>query len=123
MSQERLCSFAALVCALLCGVLLFAPSIIFWLFNMTPDAGGEIIARRAAMLFAGLAYMAWGVKDLASSRALQILFRGFAISMALLAVLGCVEFLRGSVGVGIAVAIVFEIYFAVSFARLSMRGS
>lgn len=106
---------------MLCLVLLFVPGLIFWLFAMPHDVAGVLIARRAAMLFAGLGYLAWSARLLAPSPASGAIFRSFSIAMAGLALLGCFEFLRGNVGVGIGLAVAAEVFFAAMFARLAAR--
>jgi hypothetical protein len=121
LSQKNICSLAALVCTSLCLVLLFVPGLIFWLFSMAHDVGGVLIARRAAMLFAGLGFLAWSARNLAPSAASKAIFQAFSIAMGGLAMLGVYEFLRGNVGVGIGLAVVAEVFFATMFARFAAR--
>lgn len=77
------------------------------------------MSHRAAMLFAGFSYLGWQARLLPSSDATRAIFMSFAVSMGGLAVLGVVEFLRGAVGVGIALAIVAELFFVLTFSRLA----
>ena len=121
LEQRPLCLLAASVCSALFAVLLLVPGVIFWLFGMDHDVGGVIIARRAAMLFAGLGFLAWRVRDMPHSGATNAVFQSFSVAMGGLAVLGLVEFASGNVGPGIALTIIAEIFFAVSFARLARR--
>ena len=118
-TQERTCTIAALISGALCVTLLFIPGVIFWLFQMPHDVGGEIIAHRAAMLFAGYSFLAWQTRFLASSQATRVIFLSFVCFMGGLALLGVVEFIRGMVGVGIVLAIAAEVFFVVTFWRLA----
>ncbi len=81
------------------------------------------MTRRAAMLFAGLSLLAWRTRDLQRSAAIKAVFQAFALAMAGLAVVGGVEYFRGGVGLGILLAIIAEVFFAVAFFRLATAQS
>lgn len=121
LEQRPMCLLAAFVFSALSVVLLLVPQVIFWLFGMETDTSGVIISRRAAMLFAGLAFLAWTVRNAPQSAATQAIFYSFAITLAGLAALGCIEFMNGNVGPGIALAVVTETIFAFGFMRLARR--
>ena len=111
------CQLAAFVLSALSATLLFIPGLIFWLFSMPHDAGGVIIAHRTAMLFAGLAFLAWRARNLPRSVATAAIFQTFIVIMAGLAAVGLFEFLRGTVGIGIFLAIGVEVFFVAAFSR------
>ena len=116
-TQDRTCLIAAIILSALSITLLFIPGLIFWLFSMSHDLGGAIISRRTAMLFAGLALLAWRARDLERSRATDAIFQAFVVVMAGLACVGLFEYLRGTVGIGIFLAIIVELFFAAAFVR------
>ncbi|WP_439142366.1 hypothetical protein [Planktotalea sp.] len=122
LSPTRLCQLAALIFAALCVTLLFIPGLFFWLFQMENDAGGAILAARAAMLFAGFSYLTWSARALTPSPARRAIFRSVAVAMAGLALVGVLAFVRGEVGGGIALAIVTEVFFVAQFLWLSRQG-
>lgn len=68
------------------------------------------------MLFAGLSLLAWRTRDLQRSAAIKAVFQAFALAMAGLAVVG-------GVGLGILLAIIAEVFFAVAFFRLATAQS
>ena len=117
-TQYRTCQVAAIILTALSATLLFIPGLIFWLFNMAYEDGGVIFARRAAMLFAGLAFLVWKARALPRTAATDAIFQAFMVLMAGLACVGLFEFLRGGVGIGIFLAIVVEVFFVIAFARL-----
>lgn len=86
---------------------------------MVHEQGGAIMSRRAAMLFAGLCFLAWRVRDVPRSPTLKAVFQAFAVALAGLAVVGAFEFLRGGVGVEIALAIIVEVFFVLAFLHLA----
>ena len=57
----------------------------------------------------------WRVRDVPRSPILKAVFQAFAVAMAGLAVVGAGKFLRDGVGVGIALAIILEVFFELAF--------
>ena len=121
--QNQLCTIAAVITGTLSLTLLFILGLVFWLFSMAHELGRAIMLRRAAMLFAGLCVLAWRVRDVPRSPTLKAAFQAFSVAMAGLAVIGAVEFLRGGVGVGIALAIIVEVFFVLAFLHLATAES
>ena len=98
--------------------LLLAPQLIFALFAMEGGESAAILARRAAMLFLGLAMILWQTRNFENPEVCRAVAAGLATTMLSLAGLGLFEFLRGSVGPGIGVAMVAEIVVGVLYLKL-----
>ena len=117
MSFEILNKLAFAVTAALCVVLLFAPSIVYWLFSIEASEAADFIARRTAMLFAGLSVLTLITSETDSDEVRQAVSLSLAIAMSGLAVLGVVELLRGAAGFGILLAVAAELFFAFYYLR------
>ncbi|MEM9454364.1 MAG: hypothetical protein AAGF11_09305 [Myxococcota bacterium] len=103
--------FAVAVAALatvLAGTLFFAPDTILTSFGLEPTASASFLARRAAVLFLGLAVLAVTSLD-PRGLAPRPFLASVAVSMLGLAILGTAELLRGVASAGIGPAIVTEI--------------
>ena len=79
------------------------------------------MARRAAMLFLGVAVVTFLSRETPPSQLRANLCLGLAIMMAGLTAVGVFEFIRGAVGLGIWLAIVTEISFALAYFKLSKQ--
>ena len=117
MSYEVLNKLAFVITAALCLVLLFIPGLIYWLFGIEGGASADLIARRTAMLFAGLSILALITSETESDEVRQVVSLSFAVAMAGLAVLGLVELLRGAAGIGILLAVAVEVFFTFYYVR------
>lgn len=117
MTFELLNRLAFAILIALCLTLLLAPGVVHWLFAIDSGAGADIMSRRAAMLFAGLATMALLAGGSTSLEVQHIVSAAFAVTMAGLLVLGLFEWLRGAVGVGIWLALIVEGFFAYHYFR------
>ncbi|MCF6322646.1 MAG: hypothetical protein L3J32_12900 [Rhizobiaceae bacterium] len=106
---------ATLVYILLFLFLLFTPEFIFWIFQIEGSETADFIARRAAMLFLGLAIIAYFGRHSPNSIMRQAVSLGMGVSMVALAVLGAFEFFRGFSGPGIWFAILAETGFAIAY--------
>ncbi|MBL4805743.1 MAG: hypothetical protein JKY31_00455 [Rhodobacteraceae bacterium] len=113
---------ASVVCLLLCLILLLLPDVIYWLFNITGAEVSDFLARRAAMLFLGFAVLCFLGRNAEDSEMRRTVSVAMAIAMAGLAATGIFEFMRGYVGIGIWLAIVVEVAFAVLFGRFWVLG-
>lgn len=107
---------ASLVCAILTVVLIFLPELIYLLFSLTGDAVGNFLAKRAGMLFLGLATLLYFSRNTEASSARSAISLGLAVAMGGLALLGAYEYFRGYAGVGIWLAIITETSFAIGYA-------
>ena len=98
-------------------VLLLAPGVIHWLFQIESAEATDVMSRRAAMLFLGLSVMVYGARSAPPSPLRASVALGVTLCMGGLLILGVVEFARGAVGPGIWLAIVVEAFFAAAFLR------
>lgn len=89
--------------------LLLAPGVIFWLFGVPQSETADLIARRAAMLFLGLAVISWSARNAPPSGFRRGFSLGIVVSMLGLAGVGSYEFLRGFADWPILLAVVVEI--------------
>ncbi|MEQ6203876.1 hypothetical protein ABMC88_12540 [Sulfitobacter sp. HNIBRBA2951] len=80
---------------------------IHWLFQVASDPATDVMSRRAAMLFAGLATLMWQARLAEDSPLRRSLCLGVSVALAGLAILGVAELVRGAVGAGIGVELVF----------------
>ncbi|MEP3345923.1 MAG: hypothetical protein ABJN34_01915 [Litoreibacter sp.] len=117
MSFEILNKLAFVVTALLCVILLFAPGIVYWLFGVEASETADFIARRTAMLFAGLSVLTFMTVDTESDELRQTVSLSMAVAMSGLAILGMFELLRGVAGIGMLVAVAAELFFAFYYLR------
>ena len=118
MSFRLTSTLAAGVCFALAIVLLFFPAVIYWLFQVEAHDTGDFIARRAAMMFAGLSVLTFQARMLLDRQAERAVSIGLAVIMFALAALGACEFLLGGAGPGIWLAIGTELFFTLSYARI-----
>ena len=107
---------ASLLCAILSVVLIFLPELIYFLFNITGDAVGNFLAKRAGMLFLGLATLLYFSRNIEASSARSAISLGLVVAMGGLALLGAYEYFRGYAGIGIWLAIITETTFAIGYA-------
>jgi len=117
MSYSTSCKAAALLFVVLFILLLFVPAFIFWLFGVPQSETGSFIARRAAMLFLGLAVISWQVKSAPPSSFRNGFSLGIGLSMAAMAGIGIFEFLRGFAQWPILLAVMVEGMIGIIFLR------
>jgi len=118
MSFRLISTLAATVCLALAITLLLAPGIIYWLFQLEGHDSADFIARRAAMMFAGLSVLAFQSRMVLDRLAQRAVSAAMVVMMAGLALLGAYEFLVGRAGPGIWLAIGTELFFALSFLNI-----
>ncbi|MEN0068476.1 MAG: hypothetical protein AAGA48_40520 [Myxococcota bacterium] len=109
----------AVLSTILFGMLLVNPGQILDGFAVDQTASAEFISRRAAMLFLGIAVLAYGTRNVVATDARRAISAGFGVTMGALAALGTVEFVRGVAGPGIWPAIATEFAFALSYALVA----
>ena len=107
---------ASLLCAILSVALIFLPELIYFLFNITGDAVGNFLAKRAGMLFLGLATLLYFSRNIEASSARSAISLGLVVAMGGLALLGAYEYFRGYAGIGMWLAIITETTFAIGYA-------
>lgn len=115
MSFKLLSILAAALLFTLFAALMFAPGLIYAIFELEPASSTDVISRRAAMLFVGLGLIAWLGRRAEAGQERRAIALGFSICMAGLAILGVFEFIRGGVGPGVWLAISVEALFALGF--------
>lgn len=99
-------------------ILLLAPEVIFTLFQVPGNESAYFIARRAALLFLGIGVISWYGRSAAHSESRQAICIGLSASMLALAALGLFEFARGSVGLGIFLAVAAEVLIGGAYFRI-----
>lgn len=111
----------SLMCAALFAAhalaLFLVPGLIYALFSLPAAPTANILSRRTALLFLGLASLALLTAGHPDSPTRRAIAAAFILTFATLAILGLAEWLRGVVGPGIFVAILGEIALAVLLAR------
>lgn len=98
---------------------MFAPQRLLegWGLVLTPMV--ELLGRRAAALYAGVAVMFWLARNAPASLARAGMSNGLAVACLLLAVLGVFELLVGHVTGGILIAVAIEVALAVALLQLA----
>lgn len=112
---QKLSLAAAALSMTLFVLLLIFPGVIYWLFELPADDTADFMSRRAALLFLGLAVVAFAGRNEPNSGMRRAVSLGMAVLMAGLAGLGAIEFFRGACGVGIWLAVVTEAAFAIAY--------
>ena len=101
----------------ICVTLLLVPSVIHWLFQIDSTTGSDVMSRRAAMLFLGLAVIVYRTRDATDAAARRTVCTAIICTMGGLALVGFFDYMRGTVGIGIWLAIVVEVVMVAGFAR------
>ena len=110
--------FTAILSLILFLSLLFLPKPIFFIFQIPEFDSAFFIARRAAMLFLGIAVICWLGRDALHSPSRQSVCRGLAVAMLGLACLGIFEYLRGFAGLGIGLAVITEAIIGAAYLKI-----
>lgn len=113
--------FTAMLSLILCLSLLFLPEPIFFIFQIAEADSAFFIARRAAMLFLGIAVLCWLGKDALNSPSRQSVCIGLAVAMLGLASLGTFEYLQSNAGAGIGLAVITEAIIGIAYLRIWFR--
>ncbi|PHR61073.1 MAG: hypothetical protein COA43_05380 [Robiginitomaculum sp.] len=124
MPNFNILSTATTVLALSLSLLLaFTPQFIFWLFSLTGNEAAYFISRRAAIMFLGIAVLAWLGRKSAPSSLRQAVCLGMGVMMIGLALLGLGEFARGYTKAGILLAVTTEFMFGFAYVYLWKKHS
>jgi hypothetical protein len=109
----------ALGSALLAGCLAFlliaAPSVFVWMWQIEPGSGTDMVARRCGALFAGIAVILYRVRASGPGPERDAIAIGFAVGCVLLAVTGLQALYSGVAGLGILLAVAVELLLAAAF--------
>ncbi|GGY83128.1 hypothetical protein GCM10011613_29990 [Cellvibrio zantedeschiae] len=115
---KALSIFTAALALILFLSLLFVPEPIFFIFQLTETGSAFFIARRAAMLFLGIAILSWLGRAQPHSQSRQSICMGLGVMMLGLACLGLFEYLRGFAGPGIGLAVITEAIIGVAYLKI-----
>ena len=105
----------SIICLALFIILLIIPESVFLLFGAEGNETAYIIARRASMFFMGYAVISFFSRTAQPSAIRQAISLGIALSMLGLLVLGIFEFMHGTFGSGIFLAVSLEVFLFVSY--------
>jgi hypothetical protein len=111
MSFKTVSLAASALCCTLFLCLLLTPGLIYWLFGVESHATADLLAKRAAMLFLGLAVLSFLGRNAPHSSLRQAVSVAMATTMAGLILAGIYEFFMGTAGIGIWLAICGEALF------------
>jgi len=101
--------------------LLVAPDLIYWLFDIKRHTTADLLAKRAAMLFLGLAVLTFLGRNAPYSSLRRAVSISMATTMAGLMLAGMYEFFFGTAGVGIWAAIGGEALFLSLYLHVLLR--
>ncbi|MBN6152287.1 hypothetical protein JR065_18255 [Xanthomonas sp. AmX2] len=118
---RSLSSLAAVLFFVIACIWMFSPGSMLANWNVGVSPPAELVARRAAALYAGIGVMLFMARKAAPSPARAALVAGIVTACSLLALLGVVELAAGHAGSGIALAVVLEVAFAVAFVSIGGR--
>lgn len=102
--------------------LLLSPGLVYWLFGIPGHPSADLLAKRAAFLFLGLAVLSFVGRDAPPSNLRQTVILSMATTVAGLICVGVYEFLAGAAGPGIWIAIIGEAVFLGLYLNLLFRG-
>jgi hypothetical protein len=111
-SFPRIARLAALIAFLLFATFAFIPVIPFTMLGVDMVSEGLLMARRMSALFLGISLILWLARDAENSPLRRSVSASLSVSMAALALFGLWDFVHGSVGPGIWIAVTVETFFA-----------
>ena len=115
MSYRHLTLAASILFGVLCLTLIFLPQIVYWLFEIQGNDLGDFLAKRAGVLFLGLTVLCYCSRKSHTVEVQGLVLLAVGSAMGAMAFLGIFEFIRGTVGAGIFVAVVIEAAIAFLF--------
>ncbi|GLQ28603.1 hypothetical protein [Sulfitobacter pacificus] len=107
----------------LCLTLIMFPELIYWLFSLKQAEVGDILAKRAGVLFLGFSVLCFMARDAVIPDVQRVVVVTVMTAMGAMAALGIYEFWRGSVGPGIWIAILVELLISGLFYRAWRQGA
>lgn len=111
MTFETISRLAFALTLVLGLTLIFVPSLYLMLFQIPVEPAALTIGRRAGVLFLGLATLTFMTKDSETSEVRLVVSATAVVVMGAFILLGLIEFVRGTVGLGIWLAIAVELFF------------
>lgn len=95
--------------------LMFAPNLLLADWGIDVTLSVEVMGRRSAALFAGIAVMCFSARNAKPSVARSAVIKGVVVIFALLAALGLFEFSVGNVTPAILIPVFIEVSFVLAF--------
>jgi len=117
LSFRTLSGLTAALCFLLALIWGVFPDILLAIWSIEYSDGAGFVARRSAVLFAGLGVMFILVRNAPPSIARSALSNGFIVGCFGLAILGFAEWLNGHAGPGILLAVLVEFALGLGFVQ------
>ena len=109
LSYREVARFCGGLFAILSLVLIVFPQIVFVLLELSAANSAKVIAGRAGVLFAGLAFLMLSTATHRPNITLNRIADATAFLLMALAALGVIEWVRSTVGPGIWIAVVTEV--------------
>ncbi len=119
----RIARLAALIAFVLFVTFAFIPVIPFTMLGVDMVPEGLLMARRMSALFLGIALLLFLARDTENSPLRRSVCAALSASMAALALFGLWDFIQGSVGYGIWIAVTVETFFAAALGFHAREGS
>lgn len=122
-SFRQLAIVTALLFLTLTWTWMFVPQQLMagWGLVSTPVA--ELLGRRAAAVYAGVAVMFWLARNAPPSLARSAMSQGLTVACLTLAALGMIELVAGHVTAGILIAVAIEMALALALLLAGVTGS
>ncbi len=114
---------SAILAIVLCIGLLIIPTAVLAVFGVEGNDAASFIARRASILFLGLAIISFFGRHAIHSDLRQAVILGMSLIFSCLALLGTAEWLRGFAGQGALMPIAAEILYSAGYWVLWFRFS
>ena len=96
-------------------VLMVAPAVLYFLFDLDGTQSTDVMSRRASVLFLSVSVILWQLRSTEHRATRAGLALGMFVFAVAFATLGLVELARGAVGPGILVAVGPEIILGAAF--------
>lgn len=120
---RSLATVTSIVFSALALALMFAPARVVADWGLDVSSSVEVVCRRAAALFAGLAVMFISARNAEPSEARSALVKGVITICALLAPLGLIELYSGNVKAAILIPVSIEVVLMLAFVAVGCSHS
>lgn len=101
----------------------FVPQHLMAGWGLVSTPVGELLGRRAAALYAGVAVMFWLARNAPPSLARSAMSQGLTVACLTLAASGMIELVAGHVTAGILIAVAIEMALALALLLAGVAGS
>ncbi|MGK5056668.1 hypothetical protein ACQ4WY_06970 [Janthinobacterium sp. LB2P49] len=123
LSFHHLAILTSLLFLALALVWMFEPQRVLVGWGIAATSETDLVGRRAAALYAGIAVMFWLARNASASLARSAMSKGLAVASFVLASLGIFELAAGHVRAGILAAVVIELLLALALLHVSRAAS